>query len=120
MYIRTGSGRQSEQPTEDTTVDELFDALSRAPRRRILAAFADGSSRGEDVFYLADLVPADAERDAFLTMLHHVHLPYLDDAGFVDWDRQSKTVRRGPKYDDIAPFIELAVSNQDDLPEGWQ
>ncbi len=31
----------------------------------------------------------------------HVHLPKLDDAGFVDWNREDSTVTRGLRFEEI-------------------
>ncbi len=51
--------------------------------------------------------------------LHHTHLPKLDEAGFIEWNPNSKTITRGLRFDEIAPLIELIIANRDELPAGW-
>lgn len=51
--------------------------------------------------------------------LHHVHLPKLVDAGYIEHDRETGEVRRGPKFDQIAPLLRLMANHPDELPDGW-
>jgi hypothetical protein len=38
--------------------------------------------------------------------LHHVILPELEDEGLVEFDRGDDQVRRGPRFDEVRPFLE--------------
>nr|WP_161493145.1 hypothetical protein [Natrarchaeobaculum aegyptiacum] len=51
--------------------------------------------------------------------LHHAHLPKLDEAGFIEWNPDSKTITCGPRFDEIAPLVELLVDHQSELPASW-
>ena len=103
---------------ERAALDELFEALSKPPRRRVLTALADANPRDEAEFAPGD-VASDERRAAVVTRLHHTHLPNLDEAGFIEWNPDSETITRGPRFDEIAPLVELLVAHRDELPAGW-
>ena len=83
------------------SITNRFDVLSHARRRAVLAVLADRTTPIA-VEALADAVAeheaADAtrvsasEREAVHVTLHHVHLPKLDEAGAVDYQREARTV----------------------------
>lgn len=100
------------------TTDQLFNTLSNSTRRRILVSLLNHSRDGE-AFDPEECKPAGEDRDRFELTLHHNHLPRLDEAGFVDWDREAGTVRRGPRLEEIAPVLRLIDDNQDELPLDW-
>lgn len=73
--------------------------------RQIVLSCLDDRHGTADIEALADDVVAerectsrdevtDEERDAALIRLHHVDLPKLDKAGFVDFDHEAGTVDR--------------------------
>jgi hypothetical protein len=45
--------------------------------------------------------------------MRHVHLPKLDAAEYVDWDRETDDVRPGPRFDEIRPLLEVLLENRD-------
>ncbi|MCW8172003.1 DUF7344 domain-containing protein [Natrialba swarupiae] len=78
----------------------------------------DANPRGEAEFVPGDFT-SDGRREDVLMRLHHTHLPKLDEAGFIEWNPNSKTITRGLRFDEIAPLIELIIANRDELPAGW-
>lgn len=112
------SPRGSTVQRERATLDELFEVLSKPPRRRILTALADANPREETAFVPQDFTH-DERREDVLARLHHTHLPKLNDPGFIEWNPQSKTITRGPRFDEIAPLVELLIAHRDELPAGW-
>ena len=50
---------------------------------------------------------------------YHMHLPKLANARFIDWDRDSSTITRGPRFEDIEPLLRLMHDHQDELPVDW-
>jgi hypothetical protein len=77
--------------------DEQFDALARTDRRAVIQFFRDESA--EEVT-LDDLVTGivdgsywDTDESHARLCLHHFALPKLADAGILDYDARSKTVR---------------------------
>ncbi|VTT86294.1 hypothetical protein DM2_2332 [Halorubrum sp. DM2] len=51
--------------------------------------------------------------------MYHSHLPKLADLGFIEWDPDENEIRKGPRWDDIAPLLRLIEDHQDELPDGW-
>jgi hypothetical protein len=39
----------------------------------------------------------------------------LDDCGLVDWDAEAKRLARGPRFEEIEPFLEVVDENRDDI-----
>lgn len=103
-------------PAVDATVsarlDELFSVLSNRRRRRVLYSLVDSEDAvvecSQLVRRLADgpvtigASEDDGSSEASVARdLYHVHLPRLEDAGIVEYDRRQGTVR----YDGL-PFRE--------------
>lgn len=106
--VESASGESStNRPTTPIDADAAFDILADSERRAMLTcleATADGTAtttelidcicrRQEDE---ASDVPA---RDRVALHVHHNHLPKLADAGVVEHDRRTETVRyRGSSF----------------------
>lgn len=107
----------------DASLTELFEMLSHEYRRRILVAVARENPQDEDDITsesIADGHEGDDDTLELLTQqLYHTHLPKLDDAGFVDWDRESGRITRGPRFEEIEPLLRLMSDHQDELPDDW-
>jgi hypothetical protein len=91
---------------EDNSLDELFELLSHEYRRYILWTLADPDGRTDEPIRTT-LFPGDDEPDILRIELRHNHLPKLDDAGLVDWDPEAETLERGPRFEEIEPFLDL-------------
>ncbi|MGA9401220.1 hypothetical protein [Haladaptatus sp.] len=52
--------------------------------------------------------------------MQHVHLPKLEDYGYIDWNRISEQVTKGPQFDEIKPLLTLLVENQEILSDASQ
>lgn len=100
-------------------LDVSLDALSHPYRRRILTRLNRSNPRDESSFS-TDSVATDGEDEEMVAIdIHHRHLPKLEAAGFVDWDHEANVVTRGPRFDEIAPLIELMNKHRDELPTDW-
>lgn len=49
--------------------------------------------------------------------LYHMHLPKLEDAGFIRWNREEKQVHRGPAFADLRPFLARLRDSAETGPE---
>ena len=95
IAVRDAGGRGSKR-----RLDRLYDVLADERRRRLLSYLhrkdSDVASLVELIDYLvvheADSV-ADLDTDDVAISLYHTDLPKLADAGLVEYDERSRTVR---------------------------
>jgi len=90
-------GTEPQHTADACTTDALFEIMANQRRRRVLAYFRDNAEEGpigvDDLS--RQLTPPDADgsdADDVAATLHHVHLPKLDEAGFVDYDAAANVV----------------------------
>lgn len=100
-------------------LDEMFGALSHPYRRRILTMIGERNPRGGDEFAMAELATPDDDVSLFTRDVYHVHLPKLEAAGYIEWDRENDLIRRGPHFREIAPLVALMDDHAKELPDGW-
>lgn len=83
------------------TVDQVLDTISNDRRRYILEYFyeTDNDTATLDTLIESvmtqefDSTPSDREQEELSTIIHHVHLPYLQDVGLIEYDERSDRVR---------------------------
>lgn len=98
--------------TTESSLSASLDALSHTYRRRILAAVATANPRDEDQVTPIETADEDESLELFEMQLYHIHLPKLDEAGFVNWNRETGTVTGGPRFDEIQPLLTLITDHQ--------
>lgn len=99
----------------DSSLDDLFDALSHPFRRLTLTALAHPESLPSEgsvptrrpMEECRDSEVDGGEPDVLERELRQRHLALLDEYGFVDWDPQTDTLTRGPRFDDARPVLEF-------------
>jgi hypothetical protein len=99
--------------------ETLVRALDDVSRRRLLVALLERSASDEAVRVPEDVHRGDRELEALKFDLYHVHLPLLESADYVRWDRETHEVERGDAFDEIRPVLRVLHDNRDDLPDGW-
>jgi len=115
---------------ESTEVITNTFSILADPIRRYVLCYLDEQETPVSFGRLATRVAAwhtdsdpDAVDDATLTemrtALYHVHLPKLAEAGYIEWDADTHTIRRGPNFDEIVPLLRLMAEHEDELPAGW-
>ncbi|MFC7131878.1 MULTISPECIES: ArsR/SmtB family transcription factor [Salinibaculum] len=89
---------------EAEQLDRVFRALAAPVRRELLRALSEREVDHADLSWLADRLTGVDDRldtpEQVVVALTHVHLPMLADAGLVEYDRRSETVRYDPH-----PFV---------------
>lgn len=93
-------------------VDRVLDALSNRERRQLLVELRAGRVEHE-----ADVVARGEDRVE--RQLRHTHLPKLADMGFIEWDPDTGEIAAGPRFDEIAPLLDLIENHADELPPDW-
>ncbi|MCU4971807.1 hypothetical protein OB955_03520 [Halobacteria archaeon AArc-m2/3/4] len=117
--------------TSDTSKDVVYTCLAHHRRRRLLVLLEDSSSPVSPADLATRLVADESDSDrsvedvseddatSVLVELQHTHLPTLDDAGFVDWDRDADTVALADRtlFEDpvVAPQLASLEESRDRL-----
>lgn len=99
--------------------DRTLTALSHVCRRRLLFELyrEQNSGDGAAVDY-TEIAPFGTETGR--VRLYHVHLPKLEEFGYISWDEAEETVRTGPVWGEIEPVLELISTHHRDLPPSLQ
>lgn len=96
--------------------DEQLEMIADATRRRLLVdLLEDGASDTPIKISRRTREIESADR----IEMQHVHLPKLEDCGYVRWDRERQFVERGPQFTEIEPLLTLLHDHADELPEEW-
>ncbi|WP_323190733.1 hypothetical protein [Halostella sp. PRR32] len=96
----------------DLPLDNVFEVLADQRRRNLLRYLLECDPPAT-VTEMADALLADAgteeveERRNLRISLHHVHLPKLDETGFVDYDAETNRVVGRNGIDQIAPYLDI-------------
>lgn len=97
------------------SLDVMLDALADVQRRRLLVALLQHNPQDDS----PAIIEEDTDSLDALISMRHVHLPKLQDYGFIDWNRETHEVTKGPNFDQIRPLLELLDNHGDELPPGW-
>lgn len=98
--------------------DALFEVLASERRRRLLIDLLERTP-GEAVETPPGRSAGDGEPERVQLELYHVHLPKMEDAGLVCWDRDTHDVTEGPQFERTRPALELLKDHSEKLPDGW-
>jgi hypothetical protein len=110
--VESDAGQPAESLLAEDALDTIFECLRHPACRRVLRALPSHSPRGE-----AEVPRSEAdttEADDVAIELHHVHLPKLAEAGYIEWDPATATIRRGPNFDEIAPLLDAVGDYTED------
>lgn len=99
---------------EVPSLDQRLDVLGHETRRRVLVTLAVTDPSETVEFDPEDLYTGKngTDREQFLLSLHHAHLPKLDGADYVEWERGSATLARGPRFEEIEPLLRTLVEHE--------
>ena len=100
-------------------MDEHFEVLANIHRRRLLVALLDHNPQRDDVTVPEDVYEGEKALEVLQTEFYHSHLPRLEEAGFIRWNRDAHEVVKGPRFDEIRPLLELMRNHADELPDDW-
>jgi hypothetical protein len=112
------SGGGTDTRGDSIVFDNLLDALAHIQRRTLLVALLSHNPQDDDSIVIDGDESADEELSRLIQM-RHVHLPKLEQYGFIMWNRQTNEVSKGPHFDEIRPLLELLQNHEDELPPEW-
>lgn len=96
-------------------IGRIFENLSHRYRRLILILLKQGAVETQ-----ADVMTRSGnEREESEIPLIHNHLPRLDEAGYIDWDRDTGAISKGPRFNEVEPLLTLIETHADELPPDW-
>lgn len=115
---------ETDEEGNDLSEDDLFEILSNSRRRYALHALSSDDEEWQ-IGNLAEQVAAwengteiaevtRAERKSVYTALQQLHLPKMDEMGFVEYDKDRGTVRPTAVKDDVDIYLD--VVRGDDIP----
>lgn len=87
------------------TVDRyaVFELLSNGHRHRLLTTLLEEGST--TAIPPSDDTGPEADPESVRLALYHIHLPKLDDAGLIEWDRDRNQVSKGPKFKTVVDLL---------------
>jgi len=85
-------------------LDDALKALGDHRRRQLLFALQESKSRIDAVSVPEDVVDRAAVDQAAVSYTH-VHLPLLEQQGYVHWDRGRDEVTPGPRFEELEPLL---------------
>lgn len=82
-----------------TTPSSWPAAITEPDHWRVIAGLVDGT-----VERVADL-HTRGRADEIAAELREAHLPALEEAGYIEWDRETGTIRPGPSFEEAADHV---------------
>lgn len=66
-----------------------------------------------------DVLTRNANSEDAADSPNYAPLRELEEAGYIEWDRDTGEIADGPNFADIRPLLELIAGNPEKLPRGW-
>ncbi|WP_137284878.1 ArsR family transcriptional regulator [Halorussus salinisoli] len=104
--------------SEGELCDDRLEALGRYERRRLLLGLSTANPHEDSRIDFGELDRNSGELDP-LVVMRHLHLPYLEERGFIRWDRDNQVVSKGSRFDEMEPLLQLLREIEDELPGRW-
>lgn len=95
-------------PPEHIDLDTALGLVANQYRRRVLLALGEENpQQADDPQIPANEPIADEEWEHLQIQLQHTHLPKLEDASVIEWDRNTNHISKGPQFDALQPLLRL-------------
>jgi len=99
--------------------ERILGALQNEYRRRLLTELLDHNPRSNTITIPDDVHVGKKPAEVLEAELFHTHLTRLEEAGYIQWNRDDNEIRKGSLFDEIRPVIVLVENHTDELPDGW-
>lgn len=90
----------------------VFEALNHLGRRRLLMALLTNDMVDPSEYF-------EGRKENVEVQLNHNHLPKLEEAGFIKWDRENGIIYKGENWEQIEPLLTLMNNHKDELPDDY-
>jgi len=98
--------------------DTVFKCISAEPRRQLIVSLLD-TQPGQSVPLPESAamrnVPLDPEK--LRLKLYHVHLPLLEENGFITWKKDPFVASRGPQFNEVEVVFDALQSAAIKIPD---
>jgi len=94
--------------------DSQLTAIQHVERRRVLLMLL--RSTANDAAFDDGRAPTETDVRKLKLQMYHVHLPKLERMGLIESTGGWYDIRRGPRFDDIAPLLRVIDDHRDELP----
>jgi hypothetical protein len=102
------------------SLDVILELLMSRYRRRLLVALLEHNPQDDrDPLLPPDTVSTEMDTERLRIAIQHTHLPKLEAAGVVEWDRETNQISKGPEFDELRPLLQLLYDHADELPRDW-
>lgn len=92
--------------------NRLFRALQSPVRRRILFNLLEHNPQ-QGLLVPEDVHVGKKPIDQLNLELTHNHLPLMEQAGFIRWDRAVNQIHKGPEFDEISGLLRLIDEHEE-------
>jgi predicted transcriptional regulator len=104
---QTGEGEDT-AAIQEGSLDTFFEILANTYRRQLLFSLLEHDRLDDDYSPTsADVTSSDDQESQRSIQMIHTHLPKLDDADIIEWNQDNQTVRKGSRFDEIRPLVQM-------------
>lgn len=89
------------------------------PRRRRLVASLHETDAETGLALPAHVATERGDPESVMAELDSVHLPFLEEVGYVDWYTDRGRVVRGPRFTELEPFLATAEQTEQQRAVSW-
>ena len=97
--------------------ETMFEVLANRHRRHLLIALRTQNPQRVEGSLPQNMPVGDKKTKDLQAAFYHNHLPRLDAAGFITWNRDTNEIVRGPDFDTILPFLAVIENCHDELAD---
>ena len=108
----------TEPDSDNPPAERAFRVLANRQRRLLLLALLNHNPR-DDVPVSESPQGGFAPSGVGQIEYFQTHLPLLEEDGYIEWDRESEEVSKGPNFDELLPLLDLLDQHGDELPDDW-
>ena len=98
-------------------LDTLFRSLGKPERRRLLAGLLTGDP-DQQILIPEDVHVGEKPLERLTLEMRHNHLPMLEEAGLIRWDRDAGVARAGQRFGEVRALIATFQANDPTLADG--